>query len=137
VRSGAEIPQRVEVPIEIDADAPRSEVVPDAVTVLAPQRLGGLAVVPAVRVDAWEQHEVQPLDDIADLLRGEALAAVAQASSGGERLEEVGREIDERIGWHPLAGVHPSGNHYGIICLRVARADAQGMGSPTLRGAVG
>ena len=92
--------------------------------------------MPAVRVDAGEQHDLEVLDDAADVLGRKSLAAIAQPGAAGVRLQEIGGEIDQRVGRHPFAGVQAAGEADRVGAVGVGGADAQRVRLPALRGPV-
>src|SRR6187200_815110 len=102
----AKVPERIEIAVDVDADASRAEVWIDAAPILSPHRIGAaLRMVPPVGIDAGENNQLHLVNDVLDIVGGKSLLAVSKPSASGVRLEQISGEIDERIGRHPFAGM--------------------------------
>src|SRR5262245_41937457 len=101
------IPQEVEVPVQIDADAARIAVPGRRRSaVLSPIGIRAHAVVPAIRIGLRKDVDVLVVDDVLNLTGGELLRSHADALLRSVGRGELLHEIDENVGASPLARVN-------------------------------
>src|SRR3954470_17857974 len=139
---GGVVPEEVVVAVEVDTGA-----TPPAggagrlpgvggPAVLAPHRVDGHGVVPAVRIGLWGDDHVEVVHDLPHLGCADAGAALGDAGAVPVGVGEQPDEVDQDVGAAPFAGVHPA-EQVDPGARRRTGVNAQGRTGPPLPRPVG